>query len=321
MESHFGYDFSQVRIHTDTKAVKSARTVNALAYTVGRDIVLGEGSQSLGMSQNVQLLAHELTHVVQQGASNKLRRETNTSRPSNNQLNSYHRFVKPTITQHPTSLFLRRKLIVNPTDTVPSSTKQPKFLTKIIQKLLADTCPDGNFQVDPVSGIVTPSTKWFCEWRIPLKADKIMADIASKPVGCRCLCDVCNSVQTTTIAYGAGGPGTSPGSTTDKGPGQGGMAADPTVQVDPRFKGQYRIDGKWVDVPFHLLLAHEICGHALPKMQGRHAKRGIAPKDGTPPQEKYAVDIERQLAAEQNPPVPSRPEDYYSSAREKPKAK
>ncbi len=67
LEPRFGYDFSQVRIHTDAKAADSARDVNALAYTVGRDVVFGAGQYSPGTSAGRILLAHELTHVVQQG--------------------------------------------------------------------------------------------------------------------------------------------------------------------------------------------------------------------------------------------------------------
>src|SRR5215813_12203372 len=66
MEPRFGYDFSQVRVHTDAKAMESASSVNALAYTVGNNIVLGAG-QSLSQSPSSQyVLAHELAHVIQQ---------------------------------------------------------------------------------------------------------------------------------------------------------------------------------------------------------------------------------------------------------------
>ena len=65
-EPRFGYDFSQVRVHTDSRASESARAVNALAYTVGRDIVFGSGQYMLGTESGKRLLAHELTHVVQQ---------------------------------------------------------------------------------------------------------------------------------------------------------------------------------------------------------------------------------------------------------------
>lgn len=70
-ESRFGYDFSNVRIHTDPKAAESARAVDAQAYTVGNDIAFGEQKYSTGTGEGRQLLAHELTHVVQQEATHK----------------------------------------------------------------------------------------------------------------------------------------------------------------------------------------------------------------------------------------------------------
>lgn len=66
MEPRLGHDFSKVRIHNDAKAVESARAVNALAYTVGQDVVFGAGRYTPRMTAGRHLLAHELTHVVQQ---------------------------------------------------------------------------------------------------------------------------------------------------------------------------------------------------------------------------------------------------------------
>lgn len=66
MGPRFGYDFSQVRVHTDARAAESARAVGALAYTVGGDVVFGTGQYTPGTSKGRRLLAHELTHVVQQ---------------------------------------------------------------------------------------------------------------------------------------------------------------------------------------------------------------------------------------------------------------
>jgi len=65
MESRFGHDFSQVRVHTDTQARESARAVHAQAYTVDRHIVMGADHQPHD-HQTRQLLAHELAHVLQQ---------------------------------------------------------------------------------------------------------------------------------------------------------------------------------------------------------------------------------------------------------------
>jgi hypothetical protein len=65
-EPRFGHDFSQVRVHTDAKATESVRAVNARAFTVGRDLVFGAGQYALETAAGQRLLAHELTHVVQQ---------------------------------------------------------------------------------------------------------------------------------------------------------------------------------------------------------------------------------------------------------------
>jgi outer membrane protein OmpA-like peptidoglycan-associated protein len=68
MEPRFGQDFSQVRVHNDAHAADSANAVNAQAYTVGRDIVFGPGQYSTPATSR-RLLAHELTHVVQQATN------------------------------------------------------------------------------------------------------------------------------------------------------------------------------------------------------------------------------------------------------------
>jgi hypothetical protein len=64
-ESRLGHDFSQIRVHTDTQAVESARSVHALAYTVRNDIVFGSNRYAPSTIEGRRLLAHELTHVVQ----------------------------------------------------------------------------------------------------------------------------------------------------------------------------------------------------------------------------------------------------------------
>ncbi|OPY51016.1 MAG: hypothetical protein A4E49_02516 [Methanosaeta sp. PtaU1.Bin112] len=66
MEARFGYDFSGVRLHTDSEAARSARSVNALAYTLGKDIVFGKGQYDPRSITGLTLIAHELTHVIQQ---------------------------------------------------------------------------------------------------------------------------------------------------------------------------------------------------------------------------------------------------------------
>jgi len=71
MEPRFGHDFSQVRVHTDSKAAESAQAVNALAYTVGRDVAFDTGQYAPGTVSGARLLAHELTHVAQQADTDR----------------------------------------------------------------------------------------------------------------------------------------------------------------------------------------------------------------------------------------------------------
>lgn len=69
MGQRFGHDFSHVRVHTGALAEQSAREVNAQAYTVGHDIVFDSGRFAPGSQEGRKLIAHELAHVVQQGAA------------------------------------------------------------------------------------------------------------------------------------------------------------------------------------------------------------------------------------------------------------
>ena len=64
MESRFARDFSNVRIHVNERAANSAQSVNAVAYTVGNDVVFGRGQYHPYTLEGKRLLAHELTHVT-----------------------------------------------------------------------------------------------------------------------------------------------------------------------------------------------------------------------------------------------------------------
>jgi hypothetical protein len=82
MEPKFGYNFSNVRIHTGRKPSESANSLNALAYTVGSDIVFAEDQYKPETYSGWHLLAHELAHVIQQSDSQpKLNREEASSTP------------------------------------------------------------------------------------------------------------------------------------------------------------------------------------------------------------------------------------------------
>jgi hypothetical protein len=66
MEAQFGQDFSAVRVHADAAAVRSAAELSARAYTVGDEVVLGGESPAINSAEGKRMLAHELTHVIQQ---------------------------------------------------------------------------------------------------------------------------------------------------------------------------------------------------------------------------------------------------------------
>lgn len=80
MEGAFGADFSGVRIHTDARADDLSQSLAARAFTTGRDVFFRQGEYSPGTSAGRELLAHELTHVVQQNG-NGLQRKMSVSQP------------------------------------------------------------------------------------------------------------------------------------------------------------------------------------------------------------------------------------------------
>jgi hypothetical protein len=79
-EPRFGYDLGHVRTHVDTRAADMARSAKARAFTIGHTIVFGAGQHSPESNSGKRLLAHELTHVVQQGTGRKINRRPELSR-------------------------------------------------------------------------------------------------------------------------------------------------------------------------------------------------------------------------------------------------
>jgi outer membrane protein OmpA-like peptidoglycan-associated protein len=145
-----GYDFSEVRVHTDTKAAESARAVNAMAYTVGRDVVLAIEQYAPGTTAGQRLLAHELTHYIQQ----------QTTTPQ-----------------------LQRKLSVNPlhpalapaTDPAAALTQAQRF--SMMDSLIQSLCD--RFEVDGATGEVRSKSLQ--------SLDPAVLVAESKPTGCCCL--------------------------------------------------------------------------------------------------------------------------------------
>lgn len=83
-EPRFGYDFSRVRVHTDPKAEELSRAVDALAYTVGNDMVFAKSQYTPNTTEGLRLIAHELSHVIQQnsgGSGGQLQGELTINQP------------------------------------------------------------------------------------------------------------------------------------------------------------------------------------------------------------------------------------------------
>ena len=80
MEPAFGVDFGRVRVHTGTEADRLNRAVSARAFTTGQDIFFGQGEYNPSSSSGRELLAHELTHVMQQN-SNQINPKLSMNQP------------------------------------------------------------------------------------------------------------------------------------------------------------------------------------------------------------------------------------------------
>jgi hypothetical protein len=94
MESHFGADFSSIRIYTGPQAASSARSIDSLAYTVGRDVIFGNGQYSPETTAGRRLLAHELTHVIQQGEAGRAPSHKSPSKVMARPTASIHRQIE-----------------------------------------------------------------------------------------------------------------------------------------------------------------------------------------------------------------------------------
>ena len=115
MGQRLGYDFSRVRVHADAIAAQSARDVHAHAYTVGQNIVFAAGQFAPTTDQGRRLLAHELTHVVQQAGTTGMpvvqRQEAQTTTdPEQEQEESEHQ-LKLQLTE-PDFLGLRKPFLI-----------------------------------------------------------------------------------------------------------------------------------------------------------------------------------------------------------------
>lgn len=109
MESRFGQDFSQVRIHSGAQAASAAQSINARAFTFENHLVFNQGEYAPQSASGQQLLAHELTHVVQQGASTPTAPQKPA--PPDHHSNATLRSTVPSIQRSPSPAIMRTPLL------------------------------------------------------------------------------------------------------------------------------------------------------------------------------------------------------------------
>jgi hypothetical protein len=246
-EPRFGHDFGGVRLHDDAAAAESARSVGALAYTVGPDIVFGQGVLAAGTDAGRRLLAHELTHTVQQGGA---------------------------------SAQLQRKLKVDkPTDKIdnPGGTGLVQTNAAAINSYLTTLCADGAPSVDATTGEVKIASSFCTGAPLPpgvAGPPSPSAATSSTATGCTCICDLVASSNMWRIQVDdkrwphtdfdddAKALGTGAG-------GSGGVVTAPSPN-SPKFWGAATASGKALNVDPWLVLGHELCGHAWLGNSGSH---------------------------------------------------
>jgi hypothetical protein len=204
LEGHLRHDFSNVRVHHGGRASESARMLNARAYTAGSHVVFDDGEFRPGSSSGRALLAHELTHVVQQSSAS-------TTTASSSQglavdpdpaLEAEARAAEKgvasasaRVARSGASSIQRRIQVAGPDRIPPHLTRTtmtpadvaatpPELVGQtagaVVTRLLNRLCPSGGWQVDS-SGMVTGS-QGFCGGDAQAAAPQV--------TGCGCLCEL-----------------------------------------------------------------------------------------------------------------------------------
>lgn len=288
MEPRFGFDFSRVRLHTDRKAADSARAVNAQAYTIGRDVVFGSGKYPLHGNEGKRLVAHELTHVVQQGdriplgCSFRANLENNAAEVEADAVAqralSGRANIAPSIKIGPG--LQRRVRLDQPRNNIPNPGGGGLVQTNAttINNYLTTICSGGSVATDAGSGVVSMN-RAFCtapalapgEYGPPAPSG---AQRSREPTGCGCLCDLVSSPHLWTIEVNdADWPhtdfddndaanGLTPGGT-------GGTVTAPSPN-SPKLWGAATVTGRALNIDPWLVLGHELCGHAWLGNSGSH---------------------------------------------------
>jgi hypothetical protein len=295
-EPRFDHDFSKVRIHTDARAAESAQAVNALAYAVGRDVVFASGQYAPTTHEGRLLLAHELTHVVQQASV------TAPSGPSRVDDDVFAEHEADTTASAilqgkscesavtwPMPRLSRKVKVDKPKDNIPNPGGAGLVQTnaKTIEKYLKTLCPTGSVAVDPPAGTAAINASFCTPVALPAGVagppGPAPAQTSKTATGCGCICDLVNSAHLWTIIVDdAQWPHTipdDPDAGNGKKPGGTGGTVTAPSPNSPKLWGAATRGGKELDIDPWLVLGHELCGHGWLNDSGQHgpdetSKRG-----------------------------------------------
>lgn len=257
-EARFGRDFGDVRVHTGERADRAAASLRARAFTVGRDVFMRSGEYRPDSRSGRRLLAHELTHVVQQTGGSGAAGDS-VARRSDERV-------------------MRTLSVENPSQAVPGAFPGGVYQTnrETVQNHLDRLCP--GYAAVEGSGDVTIDEDLCLELDFAAASLIPRPEVAGTqtPAGCGCVCDVVHSSNDWEIQTHLGGPttgfystagayGTEPGGT-------GGIIKIPSPNAETVY-GAVTESGERLPAEPWLLFAHELCGHAWLADRGREPNR------------------------------------------------
>jgi hypothetical protein len=259
-EPRFGRDFGDVRVHTGPDADTAARGIGARAFTLGSDIVMRSGEYRPETDRGTRLLAHELTHVVQQTGGSTSTGDVRVDR-------------------HPGRRLMRTLSVANPSN--PVSKGSPRTNVEVARDYLSQLCSK-DVSVDNKGNVSTG--KGFCSYKLTSSFPffELPAARTKTPIGCTCVCDIVHSSNDWTIEIDdkswphtswsdkAAAEGKKPG-------GSGGVVTAPSPN-SPTEWGAATTSGKPLAIDPWLVLGHELCGHAWLGDQGRAGEDRAQPR-------------------------------------------
>ena len=282
-EPRFGADFGAVRVHSDPGAQDLARSVSARAFTVERNIVFNAGEYSPGTPAGDRLLAHELTHVVQQAGGGTAEDRLHLPEQTPGNIGVQRLMPDVNVIRRTLSVKDPKANIIN-----PGGTGLVQDNATTIENYLKAICKDGSVTVDRGSGTVdtgkefcTKKNKRFIGIPVPF-TETTDAEQSSTPTGCTCICDMVASPHAWTIVVDDGAwphtnfddddaaNGVKPGGT-------GGRVTAPSPN-SPKLWGAGAASGKALDIDPWLVLGHELCGHGWLGNGGKHGPDVAKPR-------------------------------------------